>query len=132
MIFWFYTAVLFEGVHPLESGVLRLKFRSDRRYGMPIENPLRFYPRYLAETLSKVWGYYRLDRRLRAILNEVLAAPDRERYSDLAIAPQADDLEVLDLYHATTGGEAALARKRRDDGIREAVHQAHAPAAASA
>jgi hypothetical protein len=43
----------------------------------------------------------------------VLAAPDRWTYSDVAIAPPApDELEALDLYHATSGGEAALARKR--------------------
>ncbi len=53
------------------------------------------------------------------MLDEVLAAPDRWTYSDLAIAPpQADEFEALDLYHATNGGEAALARKRRDEAIR--------------
>ena len=29
-----------EGIHPLEGGILRLKYRRDRRHGMPIENPL--------------------------------------------------------------------------------------------
>ena len=37
-------------------------------------------------------------------------------YSDVAIAPpERDEFEKLELYHATSGGEAALARKRRDD-----------------
>jgi hypothetical protein len=50
---------------------------------------------------------------------EVLAAPDRWTYSDLAITPpNAAEFEDLALYHQTTGGEAALARKRRDDAIR--------------
>ena len=40
-------------------------------------------------------------------------------YSDLAIAPPRDDeFEALELYHATTGGEAALARKKLGDSIR--------------
>ena len=30
-ILWFYLMILFEGVHPLEGGALRLKFRRDRR-----------------------------------------------------------------------------------------------------
>ena len=48
-----------------------------------------------------------------------MAAPDRLTYTDLAIAPpRENELETLDLYHATSGGEAALARKRRDDAIR--------------
>ena len=44
-------------------------------------------------------------------LRQVLRAPDRWTYSDLAIAPpQDDELDTLDLYHATSGGEAAVAR----------------------
>jgi hypothetical protein len=50
--------------------------------------------------------------------DEAMAAPDRWAYTDVAIAPREDDLDVLDLFHATHGGEAAVARKRRDDAIR--------------
>ena len=56
-ILWFYLMILFEGVHPLEGGALRLKSRRDRRSGMPIENPLVFYARYWGGTALKVWGY---------------------------------------------------------------------------
>jgi len=122
-ILWFYLMILFEGVHPLEGGAFRLKFRRDRRFGAKIESPLIFYPRYGWETLKKVWGYLRVYRELRAVLNETLAAPDRWAYTDIAIAPpQQDEFERLSLYHETTGGEAALARKRRDDAIRSSGH----------
>ena len=122
-ILWFYLMILFEGVHPLEGGAFRLKFRRDRRFGAKIESPLIFYPRYGWETLKKVWGYLRVYRELRAVLNETLAAPDRWAYTDIAIAPpQQDEFERLSLYHETAGGEAALARKRRDDAIRSSGH----------
>jgi hypothetical protein len=118
-IMWFHLMILYEGVHPLEGGALRLKFRRDRRPGLPRENPLLFYPHYIGQTLAKAWGYWRYYKQVKAILAETLAAPDRWTYSDLAIAPpQADEFEALDLYHATSGGEAALARKRRDETIR--------------
>ena len=124
-ILWFYLMILYEGVHPLEGGGLRRKFRRDRRHGLPRENPLLFYPRYAGETLIKMWRYWRVYKRFKAMLDEALAAPDRWTYSDLAIAPpQADEFEALDLYHATSGGEAALARKRRDDAICAAAHTA--------
>ena len=124
-ILWFYLMILYEGVHPLEGGGLRRKFRRDRRHGLPRENPLLFYPRYAGETLIKMWRYWRVYKRFKSMLDEALAAPDRWTYSDLAIAPpQADEFEALDLYHATSGGEAALARKRRDDAIRAAAHTA--------
>ena len=79
--------------------------------------------RYAWESARKVWDYVRMYRRLKAILNEALAAPDRWTYRDVAIAPpEKDEFERLSLYHETTGGEAALARKRRDDVIRAGGH----------
>ena len=121
-ILWFSVMIPFEGVHPLEGGALRLKHRRDRRHGLPLENPLVFYPRFAAETVVKAARYWSVYRRLKAILDEVRTAPDRELYSDVAIAPpRVDEFEALDLYHATFGGEAALARKRRADAIRTQV-----------
>ena len=108
-----------EGVHPLEGGAFRLKSRRDRRHGLKLELPLVFYPRYVGEILFKAWNYWRFFTRTRRILNEVLAAPDRTTYSDLAIEPpREDEFEQLSLYHATSGGEAALARKALGDSIR--------------
>jgi Radical SAM superfamily len=122
-ILWFTLMIAFEGVHPLEGGAFRRKFRRDRRRGLPLENPLVFYPRYLRDVLSKVWGYWSVYRRAKAILKDVLAAPDRWTYTDLAVAPPRDnEFEALDLYHATDGGEAALERKRREDDIRVKGH----------
>jgi hypothetical protein len=103
----------YEGVHPLEGGAFRRKFRRDRRDGLPRENPVL----------------------CKSILDEVLAAPNRWTYTDLAIAaPRDDEFEALDLYHATAGGEAALARMHRDDAIRKSAHAAiwQAPATSRA
>jgi hypothetical protein len=119
MVLSFSTSIAFEGVHPLEAGAFRLKFRRDRRHGMKRENPLTFYPGYVAETLVKQWRYWTANKRIRKLLDEVLNAPDRWTYSDIAVTPpQEDEFDSLDLYHATRGGEAAVARKRRDESIR--------------
>jgi hypothetical protein len=117
-IMWFRLMTLYEDVHPLEGGAFRMKFRRDRRHGMPRESPWVFYPRYVAECAVKLYGYWSIYRRLKKIYNEVVKAPDRRTYTDLAIAPpKGDEFESLDLYHATSGGEAALARKRTQDAI---------------
>ena len=59
-----------------------------------------------------------------------MADPNRSTYTDLAIAPPAsDEFDALDMYHATRGGEDALARKRRDDAIRSGHYAAPADAA---
>jgi hypothetical protein len=122
-ILWFYLAFKYEGVHPLEAGIFRLKFRRDRRLSLRRESPLLFYPRYVGETLVKAWHAWSVYRRTKAMLGQIEAAPDRWTYSDLAIAPPLDnEFEALDLYHATAGGEAALERKRRDEAIRAGAH----------
>src|SRR5262249_10380404 len=84
-LLWFKLVSAWEGVHPLEGGALRLKFRRDRRFGLPHEHALLFYPRYFAETVGKAWRYWSAYRECKTILKEVLAAPDRWAYTDVAI-----------------------------------------------
>ena len=80
------------------------------------ERRLEFYSRYAIETAAKAWGYFKVFRQAKRTLKEVLAAPDRWSYLDVAIAPPGDDeFDSLALYHATGGGKEALARKRRED-----------------
>ena len=130
---WFKLMIEQEGVHPLEGGAFRLKYRRDRRQGLPLESPFVFYPRYWGGIAVKAWHYSRLFLRTRRILNEVLNAPDRWIYTDLAIAPPRDDeFEQLSLYHSTNGGEAALARKKLGDSIRDATTHAPAPTISAA
>jgi Radical SAM superfamily len=121
-LLWFKLAVAFERVHPLEGGAVRRKARRERRPGFPRPTPLEFYPRAAAEIAAKAWHYWSAFRRTQRILKETLAAPDRWAYSDLSITPpEADEFDHLDLYRLTSGGEAALARKRRDDVLRAKV-----------
>src|SRR5271169_5708169 len=126
-IMWFKLMIEQEGVHPLEGGAFRLKYRRDRRSSLPLESPFVFYPRYWGGIALKAWHYSRFFLRTRRILNEVLNAPDRYTYTDLAIAPPRDDeFEQLSLYNATSGGEAALARKALGDSIRDSGRPAAA------
>jgi hypothetical protein len=133
-ILWFLLMILFEGVHPLEGGAVRLKYRRDRRPSFRRESPLVFYPRYWIGTAIKLSKYAMVYWRARKTYKEVMAAFDRWTYTDVAITPpKADEFEALDLYHATSGGEAALARKRREDTIRVETdgHHHHAASVAA-
>ena len=96
------------------------------------KSPFVFYPRYAAEIAVKAGKYLGFFLMTRRLLKQALDATDRWSYSDVAIEPPRDDeFEQLALYHATTGGEAALARMRLGDSIRGGA-VARAPAAASA
>ena len=119
-LLWFHLMIAFENLHPLEGGAIRLKYRNDRRPGMAIESPLEFYPRLAVESWRKIVGYSKTIWAFRQVAKEVREAPDRATYMDPAITPERnEDFEDLALYHATSGGESALARKRRDEIIRK-------------
>jgi len=83
---------------------------------MPHESRLVFYPRYAAEIVAKSWRYWRVYREAKAIYRDVMRAADRWSYTDLSLTPPDEaEFDALDLYRATNGGEAAVARKRRED-----------------
>jgi hypothetical protein len=119
-VLWFRLVHELEGLHPLEGGAIRMKYRLDRRPGLPIESALSFYPRMAAEHARKLASYAKTILEFRKIAKEARNAPDRASYMDLAITPQAaEEFADMALYHATSGGENALARKKRDETIRK-------------
>ena len=110
---WFIGSIRIERIHPLECGFVRLKYRRDRRSGMPVEPMLAFYPRLLAETLAKqvrwLWLWGRMYRRYKAIKRD----PASRLYMDAALTPVADDEdERLDLFQ-TGEAKAYVAQERR-------------------
>jgi len=130
-LLWFNTMIPLEGLHPLEGGMIRLKFRRDRRPGLPIENPFAFYPKLLRDNVRKLRGYWSTWRLFTRIRDEVKADPDRASYTDISLTPlHENENEALDLFHATRGGEAALGRKRRSDAIRDETEREAASVAA--
>ena len=75
------------------------------------------------KTVRNAIGYWLTIRKFRKFQQDVVEAPDRETYTDTAIANQsAEEFEDMELYHATSGGEKALARKDRDETIRKGAH----------
>jgi len=90
----FSSAVRIEGVHPLQLGYARRKVRTQRRPGLPVLNPLLFYPwriydfsRVAVHWISAVLHY-------RAMMRRILADPATATYSDEALNPQAKSDEL--------------------------------------
>jgi radical SAM superfamily enzyme YgiQ (UPF0313 family) len=121
-LFEFIQMYLIEGVHPLEGGILRRKYRRDRRSGMKLENPLTFYPAYAFETAVKFARYGLVMLSAYSMYRRIARDPKRFEYTDLAITPpQEHELEELDLFMTTSGGSAAVAKKHRQDEIKQAA-----------
>jgi radical SAM superfamily enzyme YgiQ (UPF0313 family) len=122
MLSTFATAVRIEQVHPIETGLLRLRHPSERRPGLPRENPWLFWPRFILESVRKtaillgvvgglMWRWWRIARD-----------PNALAYMDQALTPvAADDDETLDLMTKTTGIQAALSHQKKVAALTHAV-----------
>ncbi|HUC72238.1 MAG TPA: radical SAM protein [Stellaceae bacterium] len=87
-ILQFYFTFIQENVHPLQGGYFRRKVRRSRRTGLPLENPLLFYPRRLrevVETHTKLAAFYLYLHRIRRRVER-----DNRPYIDPALTPLAD------------------------------------------
>ena len=105
VLFWFSSAVPVENLHPLQWGIFRIKYRHDRRSGLPLESPLLFYGRYAADIARKVVIVARRWRHLKRIVRKVEADPHAKLYMDDALTPVAEeDSAHMELY---TQNEAA-------------------------
>jgi radical SAM superfamily enzyme YgiQ (UPF0313 family) len=82
-----------EGVHPLQFGFFRRKIRTQRRHGMPIVNPLIFYPWRAFDVARTAWRWYSLVRRYRKIMLRVKNDPDAVNYMDAALTPPVAGVE---------------------------------------
>ena len=101
MMWSFYAAESVEGVHPMDSGLFRLKYRCDRRPGFPRESWVRFYARYGWDIVCKhiryarlYWRFHQAYRRAR---NGIASGVE-----DVAMRPvEAKELDMLELYQTT-------------------------------
>ncbi|MBV8837763.1 MAG: radical SAM protein [Alphaproteobacteria bacterium] len=116
---WFKGCLEIENVHPVEGGVLRMKSRRDRRPSLPMEPVWKFYPRYWAETASKIlrWGY--TYARLRKIYLSIKHDPKRYEYIDAAITPVTEDeVETHEMFKSAAA-QAYVNQEQRLASIRE-------------
>jgi hypothetical protein len=97
---WFKGSIHIEGVHPLEAGLFRYKFRRDRRSGLPIVPRWKFYPSYVVESIAKLSRWAKLYFGLRKVYVRIKKDPRRYEYMDTALTPVTDDdVETLELFH---------------------------------
>jgi hypothetical protein len=126
LLITFSTAVRVENVHPLQSGILRLKHPSERRSGLPRESAWLFYPRFLGQTLVKIVKTAWTIAWVLSAKRRILRDPDYRNYTDRALTPVRDDDDemTLDLLTKTTGAKAAIDHQNK---VRELTAAAHSP-----
>jgi hypothetical protein len=105
----FTTMMQLEKVHPLQSGVIRMKHPSERRPGFPHERGIAFYRRHLggliirnAQFISTVFWILGVKRRIER-------DPQRLAYMDQALTPVGEhEEETYDHLIKTAGAKAAI------------------------
>jgi hypothetical protein len=114
LLLWFSASVALEKIHPLESGVIRIKSRRDRRPGLPIESPFVFYPKYAADFVVKHVKMARLLWRTLALARQIKADPKSRSYTDIALTPPSiGDLDALEMFKISDGARAAASKAKR-------------------
>jgi len=109
----FYACATIEKIHPLDGGIFRKKYRKDRRYGMPIENPVSFYLKYGWEILSKHVKFLKVYLNYRKIHARAMNDQIKVHERDIAMEPfNKAELNELELYK-TTEAARAVAEKAR-------------------
>jgi hypothetical protein len=90
----FSASAVIEGVHPLQFGYFRRKVRTQRRHGLPVVNPLLFYPWRALDFLKINSLWLRRILRYRRIMKRVLADPASRHHFDEALRPHSDAGEI--------------------------------------
>ncbi len=87
---------------------MRLKFRRDRRPGMPIEPAWAFYPKYAWELVSRNGRLLANWLRLEIYRQRLRRDPKRHAYMDEALAPVVEsETETMALFtHSASARDA--------------------------
>ena len=87
---------------------------------MPIEHPVIFYPKYGFEIMRKLAQYGWMILNAYRAYRQVVGDRNVADYTDIAITPvNADELDELELFQNTQGGERAVEQSRTDRKIRD-------------
>jgi hypothetical protein len=114
LLLWFSGSMALEGVHPLESGLIRRKVRRDRRPGFAIESPLIFYPKYVGELVAKHVRFARMYWKMYKLSRAIKRDPHAREYMDTALSPVAgSDLDLLEMFQVTEAARTVAAKARQ-------------------
>jgi hypothetical protein len=123
----FATMMQLEKVHPLQSGLVRMKSRSERRPGLPRESAFAFYPRYIGELIARNAKVIKTAWWILQTMRRIERDPNRHAYMDLALTPVLDeaDEETFDYLTKTSGAKAAIDHLKK---VAYLTHKSHPPA----
>ena len=85
LVTWFWATFRFYNTFPVEAGMVRRKHRRDRRPGLPLENPLTFYPRYFGDLIVSSARIAALFAKVHLMVRRIERDPNSKTYTDEAL-----------------------------------------------
>jgi hypothetical protein len=114
----FSSTVRLENVHPLQSGIVRMRHPSECRPDRAAENAFVFWPRFIWNTFRVHLHLARLIASLALQARAIQRSSNALDYMDQALMPVgADDDETLDLMTETAGARTAIAHTKKIAGL---------------
>ncbi len=121
----FSTMMQLERVHPLQSGLIRMKHPTERRPGLPRESAWAFYPRYLRDLFARNAVFVRTAWWIVSLKRRIERDPNRHFYMDQSLTPVRDDEdETFDYLTKTDGAKAAIDHLKK---VAELTHKVREP-----
>ena len=112
MLVSFWGLSLVEHTHPLEGGYLRRKVRTERRPGLPIISPWRFWPNFVFDLAVKHVRIATMATRLLLLRRRLKRDSAARDYRDLALTP-VDDSSALEMLTVTQAARNAASVRLR-------------------
>jgi hypothetical protein len=114
VLFLFSSFTAVEKLHPLQGGIIRMKYRLDRRPTMPVEPVWVFYPRYAAEFVSKHISFLRRWLLIDGMRKRIVRDPNHRAYTDQALTDVTEDeADTFDLLNQTEAARNEVGRARK-------------------
>jgi len=125
LLTWFWASFHFYNIYPLETGMIRRRYRRDRRPGMPLENPLLFYVRNWGGQVITYGRILAMFAKIHLWTRRLERDPNAKNYTDEALRTH-DDYDHQEMYQLSDAARKA-AEKAKHIEERKHAHAGPAP-----
>jgi hypothetical protein len=120
----FSSQMQLENIHPLQSGLFRMKHPDERRPGLPRESAWTLYPRHLRDLIVRNARYIQTILSIQMMRWQIERDPNKHLYIDQALMPVHDETEekTFDYLTKTDGAKAAIDHLKK---VAELTHKTY-------
>ncbi len=116
LLTWFWASFHFYNIYPLETGMIRRRYRRDRRPGLPLENPLLFYARHWGGQVITYGRILAMFAKVHLMVRRMERDPNAKAYTDASLQSSTKDFDSLEMFQLSNSARAAGAKAKKLEG----------------